>query len=140
MHGDGSFAALENRDFQDEAIRRHGYTGSMRDYRIEGEGSDSAWAIDLIGAVETRVTNALPDGAWSLDAGLLDPDGAEAPDGFVWAVGWANIEELRVERGARVVKRWAERLGQRFARVVLDTNVYRLEVICAGASFVDDAR
>lgn len=131
-------AALD--DVFDQAIVFHAYTDYMRDYEIITYSGADARTSPLPTrylfrfCVEAEMITALRPDIWarSLDERLIDPEGGNHLDGYVWGVRWQ-----RVYPGAKIVpnseraKRWTDAVGLLFHEVSIETNGHNLTLVFA---------
>jgi hypothetical protein len=131
----------------DQAIVRHGYADDMRDYDVLVEPYTSAGGPGLplrpVGRFRYRFTHCptiavvtrLTDETWqaSWDDAFLDHDAyreAGEPDGFLWAVEYADAYPgLSYVENSDRARMWSERLGHQMHEVILETNVYSLQLV-----------
>src|SRR5690242_19608119 len=104
---------LEQNDFYDQAIVRHGFTDYMRDYEIiiyfAYPGGNSVYKYQFVGCVEASYSSAIQGRylAQSLsDKNVLvgpETPADEEPDGYIWGVRYAAVDPgwLYVENGER---------------------------------------
>lgn len=134
-------ALLEQHDFFDQAIIRHGFTDYMRDYEliVQFAGQDAGfWKYQFVGCVEAVCVSALP--AQSLAQSMADeyvladlrPSAGELPAGFIWAVRCADVYPgwTYVEDGERVAH-WSKLLGRKMHEIDIETNVFNLRLVFA---------
>jgi len=129
---------LQTYDLYDAEIFGHGFTPTMRDYRLLVERLDHAplgrFQYLFRGCMEAHYVVTLSPGAVSLDDRLLDRQRSQDPDvplGFQWWVASACSAEEGVHhsRTSERARHWEERLGLPMNELVIGTNVYRLTLV-----------
>jgi len=133
---------LQEWDFFDEAITRHGFTEYNRDYSLAvffaANGSRMKGEVTYLfrGCVEAQYESVLPPDALAptfVDDRFTDGalwEAAGCPEGHVWNVnytqahpGWEYVHAS--ERAGA----WAERLRLPMHEVRVETNIYRLTLV-----------
>ena len=131
---------LQEWDFFDQGISRHGFTAYNRDYRVEVNFSGWDRVVHPVtylfrGCVEAHYLNLVVPNVYPtfMDDRFIDYqqwEAADCPEGFVWGVneadaypGWKYIEDS--ERASA----WAEKLNLPMHEIEIETNTYRLTLV-----------
>lgn len=133
---------LEQNDFYDYAIVRHGFTDYMRDYEIIVHfGFHSGNALEkyqFVGCIEATYSSALSPRvlAQSLaDENVLAGPGTvkgDLPEGYIWGVRYAAVDPgwRYVENGERAMQ-WSKLMGRKMHEIDINTNVFNLKLVFA---------
>ena len=137
---------LEQEDFFDAAVLRHGFTDYMRDYEIivaarNGPPNTDVQKYQFVGCVEAHYQTELGHGfTRSLSdehvySGPAYPD-KEEPCGFIWGVRFAESYPglTYVENGERA-QHWSEVLERKMHEVFLERKAYNLRFVLADGRY-----
>jgi hypothetical protein len=141
--------AVEQDDrFLDSAIMSHGFAPYMRDYDVvidlpatmrDGSGRgyvDGRYRYRFAHCPDVRVTTTWPfdELGWTWGDEFTDYDDwvrAGRPDGFVWGVCWAlAYPGLSYISDSSLAASWTERIGREMHEVWIESNFYRIELVC----------
>ena len=160
--GEDLKAQIESDDLLfDQAVYKHGYAPSMRDYEVHVQVSaanpkappnsdlhsytEGLYRYRFTHCPYAEVASSVPDEGWraSWDDLFLSYEAWEQagnPSGYLWAVEWAAAYPgLSYVDGSEAAAEWSARLGVPMHEVRLETNVFELRLICHGLSIEQTA-
>lgn len=136
----------------DQAIYRHGYTASMRDYDVHVQVmaanpkavphtdarsyTEGLYRYRFTRCPQLEIKSNVPAGGWrdGWDDLFLNYESwseAGEPGGYLWAVEYAlAYPGLSYVEDSPTASSWAEQFGHDMHEVRLETNVFDLRLIC----------
>lgn len=132
---------LDQYELLDIPIIHHGFAAHMRDYQILVEQNQwpnhakGRYLFTFTHCAVASVVSVLNGDRWqgSWDDVLLDYkkwEEAGHPAGYVWGVCWANTYPgLTYISDSELVRLWSDRTGHSMHEVVIETNVFRLQLV-----------
>ncbi len=133
---------LEEWDFTDTPIMRHGFLPYNRDFEIviaaprafiHEPASDETTHYRFVGCVYARYESSVLPQAFSLDDRLIDFAAWETsgnPEGFVWGVNWIDAwPGLKYIEDSPLAQQWSDTLGLTMHEVTIDTNTFVISLV-----------